>query len=194
MLQVKSLTAGYPDKPEVIRNLSFSLPRKGAFALMGPSGLGKTTLLRVLAGLLIPTSGDVAGLSAVKTTIMFQENRLLPWCSALKNVLLGMPAADETKARAMLTSMHIVDPEVLPNALSGGMQRRIALVRALLTGADVLLLDEPFTGMDQALKEDLAPIILQLDNLVVFSTHDASDAALMQAKVMMLHHDGVTMQ
>ena len=181
MIRLTNVTAGYPGKT-VLRELSFSLPERGAVAAMAPSGFGKTTLLRVLAGLLKPSSGTVSGLENKKIAFLFQEDRLLPWQNAEKNVSI---VSDPVKARFWLNAMEIDDPMQYPHEMSGGMQRRVALARAMAFGGD-LLLDEPFKGLDEALRARIAARVKDQIPLTVLSIHDQEEAELMGASILRL--------
>ena len=182
MIEIRNLTLGYGEKT-VLSKLSFSLPDQGAVALMAPSGYGKTTLLRALAGLLPPLSGEIRGLEGKKIAYLFQEDRLLPWLTAEKNVSI---ISDAQTARHWLEQMEIPDGGQLPHAMSGGMQRRLALARALAFGGDVLLLDEPFKGLDEELRARVAHRIRGQRELTVLAVHDAEEAALMGAQILRL--------
>ena len=182
MIRLENITAGYAGK-EVLRDLSLCLPDTGAVAVMAPSGFGKTTLLRVLAGLLKPTAGTLRGLENKRISFLFQEDRLLPWLTAEKNVAV---ISDEKTARAWLEKMEIADGGQYPREMSGGMQRRVALARALAFGGDVLLLDEPFQGLDEALRGRIAGRIRGAAPLIVLSVHDREEAALLGAQVIRL--------
>ena len=184
MIRLTNVTAGYPGKT-VLRNLSLSLPEQGAAAVMAPSGFGKTTLLRVLAGLLQPQSGTVSGLENKKIAFLFQEDRLLPWLNAEKNVEI---VSDREKARFWLREMEIDDPSQYPHEMSGGMQRRVALARAMAFGGEILLLDEPFKGLDDALRGRIAARIKDQFPLTILSVHDHEEAALMGAEILRLDH------
>ena len=186
MITLSHVTAGYPGKT-VLRDVMLSLPEEGAVALMAPSGYGKTTLLRVLAGLLPIQAGEIAGLEGKKVSFLFQEDRLLPWLGAEKNVEI---VSDEKKARFWLNAMEIEDGRQYPRAMSGGMQRRAALARAMAFGGDVLLLDEPFKGLDEALRERIAARIRGVFPLTVLSVHDEEEARLMDAKIIHLDERG----
>ena len=179
MIQFHHVTAGYPDKP-IFQNLNLSFPEKGAVALMGPSGFGKTTLLRLIAGLLKPSSGCITGLENPKIAFMFQEDRLLPWLTALKNVEI---VSDEKKAKDWLSQMEIEDGEKYPREMSGGMQRRISLARAMAFEGDILLLDEPFKGLDENLRKRIAEKIRGKAGLTILSIHDREEAELMEAQI-----------
>ncbi len=182
MIRLSHVSVGYPDK-KVLENLSLIFPDSGAVALMAPSGYGKTTLLRVLAGLKTIEAGELSGLENKKISFLFQEDRLLPWVSAEKNVEL---VSDSEKARHWLKQMEIPDARQLPHEMSGGMRRRVALARAMAFGGDVLLLDEPFKGLDEALRERVASHIRDVYPLTILSVHDSAEAELMGAKIVRL--------
>ena len=182
MIQLSHIWAGYPEK-QVIRDLTLSFPDRGAVALMAPSGYGKTTLLRLLSGLLQPQKGTLTGLENKKTAFMFQEDRLLPWLTARMNVEI---VCGPEKARHWLLEMEIENADQYPREMSGGMQRRVALARAMAFGGDVLLLDEPFKGLDEDTRRRIAARIRGKAELTVLSVHDAGEAELMQARIIRL--------
>lgn len=186
MIEFKHVSAGYPEK-EVLHRVNLSLPEKGAVAIMAPSGYGKTTLLRVLAGLIQPSAGEITGLQGKKISFLFQEDRLLPWLTAEKNVEI---VSDVETAHRWLREMEIDEIHQYPREMSGGMQRRVALARAMAFGGDVLLLDEPFKGLDEALRERIAGRIRDVFSLTVLSVHDAEEAELMGAMVIQLDELG----
>lgn len=175
----------YGDRP-VLQDVSFTLPNRGVVCLFGESGCGKTTVLRLLCGLERPQSGRITGLDG-RTAAVFQEDRLLPWASVLENVRLPLSGPDAS-ARAADWVERVGLREVaqaFPQSLSGGMQRRVALARALATPADRLLLDEPFTGLDAGWTERLCTQIREAyrDRLVVLVTHQPGEAAALGAQV-----------
>ena len=180
MIRLSHVRVQYPDKT-VFNDLSLTLPDTGAVALMAPSGYGKTTLLRVLAELKSIDGGEISGLENKKLSFLFQEDRLLPWVSAQKNVEL---VSDPEKAKHWLSQMEIQDGSQLPREMSGGMQRRVALARAMAFGGDVLLLDEPFKGLDEALRARIVGRIKGKFPLILLSVHDAQEAELMGAKIV----------
>ena len=179
MIRFENVQAGYPDK-QIFSNLNVVFPEQGAVALMGPSGFGKTTLLRLIAGLMKPTAGKIVGLDNLKIAFMFQEDRLLPWLTARKNVEI---VSDEKKAEFWLSQMEIEDMEKYPREMSGGMQRRISLARAMAFEGDILLLDEPFKGLDTDLRKRIAEKIRGRAGLTILSIHDQEEAELMQAEI-----------
>lgn len=189
MISVQGLSLGWQENKRVLTGISYDFEVPGVYALMGKSGLGKTTFLHGMAGLLKPQSGTVSGFTDAKRAILFQEDRLLPWCSALKNVCLAMENEDRGKARGLLNSLGIDDVDQLPGSFSGGMQRRVAIARALALGAPYLLLDEPFSGLDLPLKELVAEKLKSSASFILLSTHDMEEARLINAKPLMLHPD-----
>ena len=147
-MEVKNLCKAYGDRP-VLENVSFTVG-VGVTALWGPSGVGKTTLLRILLGLEKPDSGELMG-TAVRWSAVFQEDRLLEGLDALGNLRFALGTDyEEAKAAAMLTALGLTWETGKPvREWSGGMKRRLALARALLAVSDAVALDEPFTGLDE---------------------------------------------
>ncbi|MEI6578048.1 MAG: ATP-binding cassette domain-containing protein [Eubacteriales bacterium] len=174
---LENVSKGYEDK-KVLNSLTLILPEKGVFCLSGASGVGKTTLLRLLAGLETPDSGSITGLQDKRISMVFQGDRLLPNSTAIENVAV---ASSPEAAKLWLKKLELTDAaDKKPGKLSGGMQRRVALARALAFGGDVLLLDEPFKGFDNELKMRIIPYIVDFakNALVVLVTHDEQEAAI----------------
>ena len=147
MIELKNVSMAYGDK-QVLRDLSLRFESGRHYALLGPSGRGKTTLLRLIAGLEQAQGGSIRIASGAKIAYCFQEDRLLPWKTVLENLLLVCPREDE--ARRWLFRVGLAGEEhAYPAALSGGMKRRAALARALAFGGDILLMDEPFRALDE---------------------------------------------
>ena len=192
MIRLSHVTAGYPEKT-VLENVSLELPEQGAVAIMAPSGFGKTTLLRVLAGLLKPFSGEITGLENKKISFLFQEDRLLEYAGALANLRFVLPrGTDEGAARALLVALLPgADLNQPVGAFSGGMKRRVALARALAVPAELLLLDEPFTGLDGEAKRIAARCISNAlaahpPTTLLLTTHDEEEAELCNCKILRL--------
>ena len=160
----------------VFSRFSAELPLAGVTVLRGASGAGKTTLFRLLLGLEQPDAGEITGMQGKKPAVVFQEDRLLPWATALENVSL---VSDAARAEAALSRLGLCDNiNQLPSELSGGMRRRVALARALAYGGDLLFLDEPFTGLDEENKCIAARAILDEQVPVFVITHDDAEAEL----------------
>ncbi|MDL2217068.1 ATP-binding cassette domain-containing protein [Christensenellaceae bacterium OttesenSCG-928-M15] len=194
MIRLDKITAGYGELV-VLNRFSLTLPQKGVVAVMGPSGSGKSTLFKVLASLLPIREGSIEGIKDKRISIVFQEDRLLPWRTAEENVSIPlskeMPDRVE-RAREWLKKMELGDVlEEYPSSLSGGMQRRVALARAAAYGGDLLLCDEPFTGLDAPLRNRVAKELLNAAPLIVVITHDEEDAKAMGAQeIVNLHPVG----
>lgn len=178
-IRVEDLTVAYGEKT-VLRGFTAEFG-PGITCLTGPSGAGKTTLLHVLAGLVRPQGGRIVGTPPCeKPILMFQDDRLFPWMTALENVAVACRDAD--KARVWLKRMELSGEErAYPASLSGGMRRRVALARALACETDLLLLDEPFKGMDPPL---IARLLVYLRPLtereypVIISVHSPQEQEL----------------
>ena len=179
MLELRDVVLSFGDKA-VLRDCSLSLASGGRLALMGPSGSGKTTLLRIALGLQMPDSGAVR-CDFGRVSAVFQEPRLLPWRTALENVLLPLAADPDARENAMqwLDRLELKDAAALyPDELSGGMQQRVSLARAMAYRPDLLVLDEPFKGLDEELR--LRVLKLLADSLgqtaLLMATHSEEEA------------------
>lgn len=173
MISVSHLTLSYGEK-RVLEDLSLTLPDRGITVLSGPSGCGKTTLLRCLAGLERPRSGRVQAPPPRETVLLFQEDRLFPWRTVEQHLTDVLPQARWAEVPRWLDLAGLTGEEgSLPASLSGGMRRRLALVRALALGGRLYLLDEPFTGVDPARVRRLMEALRTLDAPVLLSSHEA---------------------
>jgi ABC-type nitrate/sulfonate/bicarbonate transport system ATPase subunit len=163
-------------------------------ALVGPSGVGKSTLLRLIAGIDRDFTGSIHidGLPAAQAPapgFVFQEPRLLPWLTAVANIRAVSPATTPAAAAALLARMGLSDvATALPRELSGGMQRRVALARALAVNSRLLLLDEPFVSLDRKLARDLTDvlsgIIADRNPTLILVSHDPEDAASLADRIL----------
>ena len=174
----------------VLDRLNWRFPGGQISCVQGPSGCGKTTLLRLIAGLEAPDSGEIRGADGKKISAVFQENRLLENLTAEKNILLtARPGFTRTDARNLLDELGLSDTAQRRTCeLSGGMQRRVAVARALAADYDLLLLDEPLTGLDDGARLRVLRRI-QADlkgRTAIWITHDPDAAALLNAPVLRL--------
>ncbi len=188
MMEVKNICKSFDEK-KVLKNVSFSIPKTGILAIVGKSGIGKTTLLRIVAGLETADSGTIES-NSVKIAYKFQEPRLFPWLTALENVTAVIePNACSEIAHSYLSSVGLSDAEKLyPDQLSGGMQQRVSLARALAYEADLLLLDEPFSAVDDETKKELLSLVKHYsqNHAVILVTHDADEIKALNASVITL--------
>ena len=174
----------------VLADFSLSLPETGTVALMGPTGCGKTTLLRVLSGLLEPQSGRVCGLAGKRVAVLFQEDRLLPWLSARDNVAAVLEKGETARAEQALRDVGLPENAFgkRPAELSGGMRRRVALARLLAYGGDVWLLDEPFKGLDADSRARVMQTVKRAGQgkLIVLVTHEKAEAQALSERIVTL--------
>jgi NitT/TauT family transport system ATP-binding protein len=189
---------------EALRGIDLTAAEGEFLAVIGRSGCGKSTLLRLVAGLLPPTAGKVliGGTPVTRprrdVALMFQRPALLPWRSVLANVLLpvemhdrGARPAHRERARGLLDTVGLAGfHQRLPHELSGGMQQRVALCRALIQQPKVLLMDEPFSALDALTREELAgqlqQVHMDLKPTTVFVTHSIQEAVLLADRVAVL--------
>ena len=170
MILIRDITVRYGERL-VLDRFSLELPEGGIIALSGPSGCGKTTLLRVLAGLQKVEMGTVT--TPPDPVILFQENRLLPWRTVGQHIADVLPRERRGEISRWLALVELEgEEESYPAALSGGMGRRLALARALACGGGLILLDEPFTGVDAPRAGRILERVRALGVPVVLSSHE----------------------
>ncbi len=173
----------------IIANKTIEFPQKGIVCIFGPSGVGKTTVFNLIAGLACPDEGEVKVIDDI--SMVFQEDRLIPWLSAIENISLvlkdkelGLNTAKKYMNNMQLT--HINNKK--PQELSGGMKRRVAIARALAYDKKIMLMDEPFKGLEQELKNQIMDQVIKLaaDKLIVIVTHEKAEIEYLNANVVYL--------
>jgi len=186
-----------------LQDVSLNIRREEFVTIVGPSGCGKSTLLRVVAGLILPTAGSASidgrpiGEPRSETGIVFQAPTLLPWASVLDNVLFPlrmMHRIDRTstdRAKALLKLVGLAGFErKSPRELSGGMQQRVAICRALVHDPDILLMDEPFGALDALTREEMTMELLRIwrerTKTVLFVTHSIPEAVVLADRVVVM--------
>ena len=185
MIALNNINISYGNL-KVLENFSISLEKGKVQCIFGASGCGKTTLLNALTGINKIESGEKFSLENKKFSYVFQEDRLLPWATALENVLFVLRDryCDEEAKQIAEKYLNIVGLgkfiNAYPSELSGGMQRRVSFARALSYRGEVFILDEPFKGLDFKLKTELINYLLESDikenSYIVFVTHDMQEA------------------
>ena len=203
ILSTDSINVIYQKSLIALQNVSLDIPAAKLTAILGPSGCGKTTLLKVIAGLIKPTSGSVKVRGkeiegpGPDRALVFQDFALLPWATVLQNVGFGLRARGVPKKERDETSLHYIKEVGLlgfedkyPHQLSGGMRQRTGLARALTINSDILLMDEPFSAVDEQmrrkLQEDLLNLLKVENKTVIFVTHSIEEAVYLADQVIIL--------
>lgn len=180
MIRIESLTKKFGQQT-VFENLNLNIPFNKTTVISGPSGSGKTTLLRIIAGLDRDYTGNISGVPST-VSFMFQEDRLLPWRSVKGNIEFVLKSVIGEAEMSSAISQILEDVQLtghedkFPSSLSGGMKRRAALARALCFPYELLILDEPFNGLDSQLKDDIILLFKKLfvdtEKTAIIVTHD----------------------
>ena len=199
---VKNVFKNYGET-EALRDLSLDFPRGELTSLLGPSGCGKTTLLKIIAGLLPATSGEVIVNGQIvkepgpDRAFVFQDFALLPWASVIRNVGFGLELRGVAKSeRESIAAKYIGDVGLqgfensFPHELSGGMRQRVGLARALSVDSKVLLMDEPFSAVDEQTRrkfqEDLLNLVKNENKTFIFVTHSIEEAVYVSDQIALL--------
>ena len=203
-LAMEALSFSYPGRPPVVNDVSWQVQAGEVHCLLGRSGCGKTTLLKLVAGLIKPQLGRIVlnggelAAPGPQVGFMFQSPTLLDWRTVLANVLLPVSlqrkpgAQDEQRAKQLLAQLGLAGyEEQHPRELSGGQQSRVALARALMLEPPLLLLDEPFAALDAItraeLQDDLLRSCREQGTTVLFVTHDINEAVYLGDRIALMH-------
>lgn len=187
-VEIKGLCKAYGEK-QVLRDLSHRFPEGKTTCIMGASGCGKTTLLRLLMGLELPDSGEIIGIKGKRLSAVFQEDRLCPSLSPTANLRLINPALSRQEAEKNLCALGLSGSLRQPvRELSGGMKRRVAILRALSAEYDLLLADEPFQGLDKDTKRQVMEYFREktLGKTVLLVTHQEQEAEFLGQELLRL--------
>ncbi len=187
MLTLEEISVRFGEK-QVLDKCSLRIGKGERVALTGPSGCGKTTLARVALSLQNPDSGTVS-CGFARVAAVFQEPRLLPWLTAAENVNLVLSDSNDTmeEARAWLDNLELGDSAGLyPSELSGGMRQRVSIARALAVRPELLVMDEPFKGMDAALRDRVLRVTADAlgDAALLLITHNEREAYALGCRVL----------
>ena len=207
ILEIRNLSYAYPNGLQALRDVSLDVTKGELVALVGPSGCGKSTLLGLLAGLVKPSQGVIRWLdcegsgtsehSRPRLTLVFQKDTLLPWLTVEKNTDFGMrfqklPAAERAARVTRLLGIAGLEEfrHSYPRQLSGGMRRRVAFLQGVASLPQVLLLDEPFSALDEptrvSIHREVLSIVRELGMTVILVTHDLSEAISLCSRVQIL--------
>lgn len=202
VVEVRGICKKYGEV-EALRNIDLDFPRGKLTTLLGPSGCGKTTLLKIIAGLIEPTSGEVRVNGRTVTgpgperAFVFQDFALMPWATVMRNVAFGLELKGMGKAeRQSIAAKYIAEvglsgfEDKYPHELSGGMRQRVGLARAFAVNAEVLLLDEPFSAVDEQnrrkFQEDLLRLVEKERKTFIFVTHSIEEAVYVSDRIVLL--------
>ena len=190
-IRQKAYSAATGGTLRVIDGLSFSLGKGEVGALVGPSGCGKTTLLRIIAGLDADYEGEVHLPDHGRLGMVFQEPRLLPWRTLEQNVRLAAPQVTDDELTTLFAALGLsAHRQHYPGELSLGLARRVALARAFAVNPDLLLLDEPFVSLDDALatrlRDELAELVTRRPVTTLLVTHNVEEAIALADRLFLL--------
>jgi NitT/TauT family transport system ATP-binding protein len=203
IVEVNQVGKIYDGGVEALTNVSVALPHGRLSTLLGPSGCGKTTLLKIIAGLIPPSRGEVwvkgnkVDGPGPERAFVFQDFALLPWANVLRNVAFGLELRGLPKEeRHQIARKHIAEVGLktfessYPHQLSGGMRQRVGLARALAIDADIILMDEPFSSVDEQTRrkfqEELLDLLRHKKKTVIFVTHSIEEAAYLSDQIVLL--------
>ena len=203
IVEARGVGKSYDGAVEALKDVNLMLPHGRLSTLLGPSGCGKTTLLKIIAGLIPPSSGEVwvkgkkVEGPGPERAFVFQDFALLPWANVLRNVafgleLRGIPKEQRSEiARRQIAEAGLSDFESsYPHQLSGGMKQRVGLARALAVDADIILMDEPFSSVDEQTRrkfqEELLDLLRHKQKTVIFVTHSIEEAAYLSDQIVLL--------
>jgi NitT/TauT family transport system ATP-binding protein len=204
IVRVENIKKVYPGGVEALNDITLDFPTGKLTTLLGPSGCGKTTLLKIIAGLLKPSSGQVlvdgkaVSEPGPERAFVFQDFALMPWATVLRNVAFGLELAGvdrserEAVAEKYIATVGLKGFELkYPHELSGGMRQRVGLARALSVNAKVLLMDEPFSAVDEQTRrkfqEDMLELVAKEQKTFIFVTHSIEEAVYVSDRIVLLH-------
>jgi len=204
IVSVRNVHKTYPGGVEALNDISLDFPEGKLTTLLGPSGCGKTTLLKIIAGLLPATSGEVLVEGRLVTgpgperAFVFQDFALMPWATVVRNVAFGLELRGMARSEREAVAARYIEQMGLkgfeskyPHELSGGMRQRVGLARALAVNAKVLMMDEPFSAVDEQTRrkfqEDLLELVANERKTFIFVTHSIEEAVYVSDRIVLLH-------
>lgn len=202
LIQLKNLKKNYQigaQTKHVLNGINLEFPTNSMTIILGTSGCGKTTLLKILGGLERQTSGIVLKDDNTKITTIFQEARLMPWLPVWKNIALGLKKAILSDVQNLIDLVGLKGYEqTYPYQLSGGMKQRVAIARAYAYNPEIILMDEPFAALDYFTRKNMQKKLINIYQLkqksIVFVTHSIDEAMLLGQHIIILKHGKVKKQ
>jgi NitT/TauT family transport system ATP-binding protein len=203
IVSARGVSMIYGGAVEALRDVDLDVPQGALTCLLGPSGCGKTTLLKIIGGLITPTAGEitVAGRPVTgpgpERAFVFQDFALLPWATVLRNAAFGLELRGVPRQEREERALHFIAEVGLrgfenryPHELSGGMRQRVGLARALAVDALVLLMDEPFSAVDEQTRrkfqEDMLELRAHADKTFILVTHSIEEAVYLADRIVLL--------
>jgi NitT/TauT family transport system ATP-binding protein len=204
IVSVRHVHKTYPGGVEALKDISLDFPEGKLTTLLGPSGCGKTTLLKIIAGLLPASSGEVLVEGKVvsgpgpERAFVFQDFALMPWATVMRNVAFGLELRGVARSEREGVAARYIERVGLkgfekkyPHELSGGMRQRVGLARALSVNAKVLMMDEPFSAVDEQTRrkfqEELLELVANERKTFIFVTHSIEEAVYVSDRIVLLH-------
>jgi NitT/TauT family transport system ATP-binding protein len=198
MMELKNISLKYDDL-QILKNFNISFQKNIINCIVGPSGVGKTTIANIIAQLIVPDEGKIIGLENISCSYVFQEPRLIDWYSIYDNIDFVLKDVYNAEKRKRIVNDYIDLVELSeykdykPSSLSGGMAQRVSIARAFAYPSDLLIMDEPFKALDIKLKNELLSSFIKLlskrQRTVIFITHDINEAVYLSDTIYMLKYN-----
>lgn len=205
IIQIKNLTKKYEIDGrnfKALNNINLKIDKGSFTTIVGKSGCGKSTFLRIIAGLEEATEGKIKGTAKIKSSLVFQEARLMPWLTVEENILFPLKNRDEKSKsnKKVIEHLNLLGlnefKDAYPNQISGGMAQRTALGRALVYDSELILMDEPLGSLDAfnryKLQQELQHIFSKNNKTVIFVTHDIDEAIFLGDRVLVMDSGSIT--
>lgn len=187
-IEIKNLSKNF-GKTKVLKNLNIKIKKNHITCIMGPSGTGKTTLINIMMNLIEADSGEINGLDSDSIGVVFQEDRLIEHLNAIENIYIvnnKTQSRENIRIQLRQVGLNKEDLEKPVKNLSGGMRRRVCIVRAILFDCKTIIMDEPFKGLDDSLKTDVINYLINNRNgrTIIVITHDLNEVKELNAEII----------